>query len=505
MIELFIQGFEAVFTPVILLFMACGTALGILFGALPGITATLGVALCLPLTFGMDPIAGFAVLVSLYIGGISGGLISAILLNIPGTGSSVATTFDGYPLAQRGEAGKALGAGIVFSFLGTLFGVIVLIFFAPVIARVAIKFGPREFFALAFFSLTMIASLSGKSILKGLVSGCLGMTLAMVGAAPIDGLPRFTFGFYQFTAGFSLLPALVGLFAITEVLKAAENQDAGLIDSGRAKIKGFGFSVKEFLSQTKNFIVASLIGVGIGILPGIGGGTSNILAYGAIRGISQYPEKFGTGVIDGVVASETANNATIGGAMVPLLTLGIPGDTITAVLLGAFMVHGLQPGPMLFRSNPQLIYSIFAALIISNFMMIVIEFGFMRGFVRLLRIPKYILLPLVLVLCAIGAFSANNRIFDIWVLLAFGIIGVLLSRANYPQAPVILGFILGPFVETYLRRGMQFTRGNFWAFFQSPLACAFILIGVIIIAVNVYKYFSAFRRGKIAEMDGVND
>jgi putative tricarboxylic transport membrane protein len=505
MVELFINGLEAICTPVILLFMAGGTVLGILFGALPGITATLGVALCLPLTFGMDPVAGFAVLVSLYIGGISGGLISAILLNIPGTGSSIATTFDGHPMAKRGEAGKALGAGIVFSFLGTLFGIVVLIFLAPFIARIAIKFGPREYFALAFFSLTMIASLSGKSILKGLVSGCLGMALAMVGAAPIDGLPRFTFGFPQFTAGFSLLPALVGLFAIGEVLKAAENPDAGTIDSSQAKIKGFGFSMKEFIGQTKNFIVASLIGVGIGILPGIGGATSNILAYGAVRNISKYPEKFGTGIIDGIVATETANNATIGGAMVPLLTLGIPGDTITAVILGAFMVHGLQPGQMLFRSNPQLIYSIFAALVVSNFMMIVIEFGFMRGFVRLLRIPKYILLPLVLVLCAIGAFSANNRIFDIWVLLAFGVIGVLISRANYPQAPVILGFILGPFVETYLRRGMQFTRGNFFAFFQSPIACAFILIGVLIIALNLYKYFRAFTKGRLREMDGVND
>jgi putative tricarboxylic transport membrane protein len=351
-----------------------------------------------------------------------------------------------------------------------------------------------EFFGVTFFSITMITSLSGKSLLKSFVAGCLGMGLAMVGTAPIDGLPRFTLGFQEFQAGFSQLPALVGLFAIPEVLKAITEPSIVTVNAESARIKGFGFSLKEFFSQTKNTIVSSAIGVGIGILPGIGGATSNILAYGAVRRISKYPKKFGTGIIDGVVATETANNATVGGAMVPLLTLGIPGDTITAVLLGAFMVHGLQPGPMLFRNNSSLIYAIFAAMVIANIMMIVIEFGFMRGFVKLLRIPKGILLPLVLVLCAIGAFSANNRIFDVWVLLGFGIVGVILSRADYPQAPVILGFILGPYVETYLRRGMQFSRGDFLAFFQSPIACVFILIGVAVIVLNSIKYFKTFAK-----------
>jgi putative tricarboxylic transport membrane protein len=494
MVDLFIQGLGAICAPSTLILMMLGTALGILFGALPGITATLGVALCLPLTFSMEPIAGFAVLISLYIGGISGGLISAIFLNIPGTGSSVATTFDGSPMARKGEGGKALGAGIVFSFIGTFIGIIVLVFFAPFLAKIALKFGPMEFFGVTFFSLMMIASLSGKSLLKGLVAGCVGMGLAMVGTAPIDGLPRFTFGFQEFQAGFSLLPALVGLFAIPEVLKAIADPAMASIDADNVRIKGFGFSFKEFAGQIKNLMVSSVIGVGVGILPGVGGGASNIMAYGAVRGISNYPEKFGTGIIDGIVASETANNATIGGAMVPLLTLGIPGDTITAVLLGAFMVHGLQPGPMLFRNNTSLIYAIFAAMIVANIMMLVIEFGFMRGFVRLLRIPKGILLPLVLTLCVIGAFSANNRIFDIWVLLGFGIVGVILSRADYPQAPVILGFILGPYVETYLRRGMQFSRGDFFAFFKSPVACVFILIGLATLVFNVVKYLKNFAK-----------
>jgi putative tricarboxylic transport membrane protein len=496
--DMLLQGFQAICNPTTLILMTFGTALGILFGALPGITATLGVALCLPLTFGMEPITGFAVLISLYIGGVSGGLISAILLNIPGTGSSVGTTFDGHPLAAKGQGAKALGVGIVFSFLGTLFSIIVLAFFAPFVARMALKFGPVEFFALAFFSITMIAGLSGKSILKGLVSGCLGMILAMVGSAPLDGTHRFTFGNFEFIAGFSMLPALVGLFAIGEVIKASSAGEVMSVDIAQAKIKGFGFSFKEFTGQTKNFIISSLIGTGIGILPGIGGATSNLLAYGAVRGASKHPEKFGTGIIDGVVATETANNATIGGAMVPLLTLGIPGDTITAVLLGAFMVHGLQPGPMLFRNNALLIYSILAAMIIANFMMLALEFGLMRGFVRLLTIPKHLLLPLVLVLCVVGAFSTNNRIFDIWVLLGFGIIGVIIKGGGFPQAPVILGFILGPYVETYLRRGMQFTRGSFPAFFKSPIAFVFIAIGVLVLASALIKYLLASLKAKNA-------
>ncbi|MGE4353695.1 MAG: tripartite tricarboxylate transporter permease [Oscillospiraceae bacterium] len=498
--QLFIEGLISVCTPFNLVIMLIGTALGILFGALPGITATLGVALCLPLTFGMEPIQGFAMLCALYIGGTSGGLISAILLNIPGTGSSVATTFDGHPMSKNGQSGKALGIGVVFSFFGTLISIAVLIFLAPQIAKIAVKFGAKEYFALSFFSLTMICSLSGKSLFRGLVSGTLGMTLAMVGAAPIDGLPRFTFGLPALSAGFSLLPGLVGLFAINEVLKAASSPETAQVKAD-VHIKGFGFSFQEFKQQQKNMVIAAAIGVGIGILPGIGGGTSNILAYGAVRSASKYPDKFGTGIIDGIVATETANNASIGGAMVPLLTLGIPGDTITAVLLGAFMVHGLQPGPMLFKTNGELIYAIFAALIVASVMMIIIEFLFMRGFIRLLTIPKYILLPIVMVLCTIGAFSTNNRIFDMWVLLIFGVIGVLLAKAGYPQAPVILGFILCPYVETYLRRGLQVARGNFWAFFKAPISGTFIVLALVVIALNVIKYakMSATERVAVSE------
>jgi putative tricarboxylic transport membrane protein len=352
-----------------------------------------------------------------------------------------------------------------------------------------------EYFALSFFSLTMVAGLSGKSIMKGMVSACIGMMLAMVGAAPIDGYARFTLGFHAFDAGFNLLPALVGLFAVSEVLKTAKTayltKNTNL---GDTRIKGFGFSLKEFISQIKNMFVSAFLGVGIGILPGIGGGSSNIIAYGVAKNSSKHPEKFGTGIIDGVVASETANNASIGGAMVPLLTLGIPGDTITAVLLGAFMLHGLQPGPMLFQNNSGFVYAIFAAMIIAAFMMLFVELVFIRGFVKVLNIPKYLLIPIILVLCVVGAFAVNNRIFDIWVFLGFGIVGAFLSNSNYPLAPVILGFLLGPYVELYFMRGMQLTRGNFIPFLTSPISGIFILVAILTFILGVYRNLRERKR-----------
>lgn len=488
MFDLLINGFMDVFTFYNLMLILIGTILGIIFGALPGITATLGIVVCLPITYGMSAISGFSMLIGLYIGGMSGGLISATLINIPGTGGSVATCFDAYPMSMKGEGGKALGVGIVCSFIGTIFSIILLSLIAPNLAKIAIRFGPMEYFALSFFSLTMVAGLSGKSIMKGMVSACIGMMLAMVGEAPIDGYPRFTLGFHAFDAGFSLLPALVGLFAVSEVLKTVKTTDSKTeINLGDTRIKGFGFTLKEFVSQIRNMFVSAVIGVGIGILPGIGGGASNIIAYGVAKNTSRHPEKFGTGIIDGVVASETSNNASIGGAMVPLLTLGIPGDTITAVLLGAFMVHGLQPGPLLFRNNSDFVYAIFAAMIIASFMMLFVELVFIRGFIKVLNIPKYLLIPAILVLCIVGAFAVNNRLFDLWVFLGFGIIGALLSKFDYPLAPVILGFLLGPYVELYLMRGMQLTRGNFLPFLKSPISGIFILIAVLTFIVSIYR------------------
>lgn len=492
MIELFVSGLLALSTLQNIGIILFGTVIGIIFGSIPGLTASMAVALCLPISFGMQPMSAFALLISLYIGGVSGGLISAITLNIPGTPSSIATTFDGSPMAKQGQAGKALGVAVFFSFLGTLFGIAVLVFIAPPLAEVAVQFGSYEYFALAVFSLTLIAGLAGKSMLKGLAAGAIGMGLAMVGLAPIDGVPRFTFGNHQFDNGFDLLPALVGLYAISEIMKSSEEKTAfGQDNVISAKIRGFGFSLAEFKSQIVNFLRSSAIGTGIGILPGIGGGTANIIAYAAARKGSKEPEKFGTGVIDGIVASEASNNACIGGAMVPLLTLGIPGDGVTAMILGGFAIHGMQPGPLLFENNPQFIYAVFAALTLSAVAMLAVEYLGMRWFVKILSLPKHYILPAVLVLCLVGSYGVNNRMFDVWTLLLFGFLGYGMDKLSFPLPPIILGFILGPMVETNLRRGLQMSKGSFIPFLTTPISGFFLAIAAVFIVMTAVNQLKA--------------
>lgn len=488
MFDMFWVGFSAILEPIALILILVGVVVGIVFGAVPGLTGTMAVAICVPLTYTMQPIQGIAFLIGLYIGSCSGGLISAILLNIPGTLSSIATTFDGAPMAKKGQAGKALGAGIVFSFLGGMFSFLILFFIAPPIADIAVQFGPIEYFSIALFALTLVSSVSGHSLLKGLLSALLGIAISLVGISPIDGLPRYTYGMSELNAGFALLPTLIGIFAVSELLKTARE---GLPDEAHTisdyKIKGFGFSLRELKEQLSNFVRSSLIGTAIGILPGIGGSTSNLLAYITAKNRSKHPEKFGTGILDGVVASESANNASIGGSLVPLLTLGIPGDGVTAMLLGALMIHGLTPGPLLFTTNGDLIYGIFAALIVANLFMLMVEFCGIRVFVQILRVPKYILMPVIMVLCAVGTFGNNNRLFDVWVTLVFGIVGYLLSRFEYPLTPVILGFVLGSMAELNFRRGMMLTQGSLLPFLTKPISAVFLLAALLSVALSIYK------------------
>lgn len=486
--ELLIQGLAAMLTAQNILFVFFGTALGIIFGAIPGLTATMAVVLCLPLTFGMNPLSGMALLIGLYIGGISGGLISAILLNIPGTPSSIATTFDGHPMAKRGEAGKALGVGIVSSFFGGFFSILVLILISPLLASVALKFTSFEYFSLAVFAISMVAGMSEKNLEKGILSGVFGMLFAVVGSAPIDGTARFTFGNYNLQAGFQLVPVLIGMYALTEVIDAAGVQDS--VEKNQIRdysIKGFGFRWAEFFKQKWNLLRSSVIGTLIGIMPGVGPGLSNIVSYLAAKNNSKYPEKFGTGIMDGIIASEAANNASIGGAMVPLITLGIPGDATTALLLGALTLHGLRPGPLLISTNPQIVYGIFGALIIANIFMLVIEYFGMRVFTRLLVIRKQYLLPVVVALCVIGCIGINNRVFDAITIFIFSIVGYLFKKFDFPITPMVLGFILGPMAEENLRRALMFSQGSFAPFVTRPISACFLLVSVIVVVLAVRK------------------
>ncbi len=476
MLDIFLTSFTALLQPHILLLMLAAAVAGVVIGALPGLNATMAVAVLLPLTYSLGADVGLAVLIAVYIGGISGGLVSSILLRIPGTPSSVATTFDGYPLAQQGQAIKALGTAMFASFVGGILSLCVLMMFAPLLAKLAIRFGPAEYFSLSLMALMLVVVLSANNLIKGLLAGLLGLAFCLVGLAPIDGMQRYTFGSIDLMAGIGLVPFMIGLFAIAQILrevfKADEPREINL------DIRGVGVTLAEVRRNLVNVARSAGIGVGVGVLPGIGGAASNMLAYAAAKQASKNPESFGKGNVDGVWASETANNASIGGALLPLITLGIPGDGVTAIMIGGFMIHGLQPGPLLFRENPEVVGSIYGAFLIACVLVLAFQLLTVRVFPRILAIPRHFLLPTICVLAVIGSFAADNHFSDIWLMLGFGIIGFLLERYGFPLSPMVLGFVLGPIVEENLRRAMMFSDGNALTFVTQPISATFLAVAI---------------------------
>lgn len=496
-----IQGFLAISGFSTLTLLCVGIIIGIIFGAIPGLSAFTALCLMLPLTFGMQPINGLSFLLAIYVGAVSGGLISAILLNIPGTPSSIATCFDGAPMAKKGEAGRALGIGIVFSFVGGIFSALVLTYFGPPIAHFALRFSPYEYFAVILFALTTVSSLASGNILKGLLSCLLGISLAFVGDDMLSSYSRYTFGLSQLDTGFNIVPLLIGVFAVSQILEeaASEKKKLDLSQRHKVKIKGFGFSLKEFISQLPNAIPSALIGLGIGILPGIGGNVSNLMAYAFVKKRSKYPEKFGTGIIDGIVASETSNNAAVGGALIILLTLGIPGDNATAIILAGFTLHGITPGPLLFQSSGDLVYALFAAFIAANVLMLIFEFLGINLYVKLLSIPKSILLAVVLVFCFIGSFSANNRVFDIVLMVVFGFMAYALKKNKFPLSPLVVGFILAPLLEVNLRRSLMRSEGSLMPILTSPIALVFLAATLVMVVLAIRGEIMEAKRSKSAE------
>ena len=491
MLESFALGLAGVATPAGLISIVGGVFVGIIFGAVPGLSATMALALFLPVTYSMDSVTAVVLLTSLYVGGISGGLISAILTGIPGTPSSVATTFDGWPMTQKGQGVKALGVGVVASFGGSIFSTIILIFADPALAAIAIKFGNYEYFAIALFSLSMMCGLAGDNLWKGILSGLTGCMFATVGMDAIGAVKRFTFGSRLIQNGFNTLPVLIGLFAVAEIVarvgSARSAKPEKAVEVNMKGIKGFGFSVKETVGQIRNFIMCSAIGTAIGILPGIGGGAANVMAYSVSQSTSKYPEKYGTGVIDGIVATESSNNAAVGGALVPLLALGIPGDTVTAMLLGGLTLHGVTAGPLMFTEHADVVYSVFITMLVATVVMLFMEFYGLRVFAKLLAIPKYYLLPAIFLCCIVGAYGTRHNVFDVWSVLVFGLVGVIFSKLKVPSAPFILGFIIGPLAENNLRRGLMFAQGNFAMFFTRPIADVFFAAAVFSLCFGVYR------------------
>lgn len=458
-----------------ILIAAFGVAIGIIFGAIPGMTATMAVATFLPLTYAYDMEMALYLLLGLYVGGISGGLVPAILINIPGTPSSLCTTFDGAPMAKRGESERAMKIGITASFMGGMISLAVLAVFTPVLAGWAIKFSAVEKFLIILFALTVIAALSKGQMLRGIWIGLVGALIALMNQFPVNNAYRMVPAFCkaEMQQGFQLFPVLMGLFAISQMLEECESGMHAKYGKDDAKdvstTVAYSFR-KDFKGQTVNVIRSSLIGTLMGILPGVGGSAASLLAYSQAKSFSKHPELMGTGQPEGLIASESSNNGLTGGALVPLLSLGIPGDATTAVLIGAFMLQGIQVGPLFITNHPYIWNTILVALLISNILMYIIMFFPIKLLAKIILIPQERLYPVVLMMCTVGAYATmNGRMFDVWCMLLFGVIGYLLKKLKFPTTCFLIGFILGGDLEDYFIQAITAYDGRLTGFFVRPI------------------------------------
>lgn len=471
-----IQAVPAVVQPDLLLLLAGAVLLGIIAGALPGISSTMGVAVIAPLTFTLQPFPGIISLLGLYCGSVYGGSISAILLGIPGTPGAVATTLDGYTMGRKGQAGRALGISTISSFVGGMVSCLALALLSYPIANFALAFGPREYLAVAVFALTAVANLSGGSFLMGALSALIGMFLASIGIDETFGVSRFHFGTSYLMGGISFIPAIIGLFAVPETLANIETI---------SRINRLTLQVSKVLPGWRTLLAllpaqlrSGVIGTIVGAVPGTGSDVAAIVAYSQGKNFSRHPERFGTGYEEGIACPESGNNAATGGTMIPLLTLGIPGGAVTAIVLGTFMVHGLHPGPLLLRNNAELVYQIFVGLFIANIFMLVFGLLGARLFAKVLRIPTSILSPLILLLCVLGAFSMRNSLADIYTMLGIGLVGFVMLKIGIPRAPLVIGLILGPLVESELARSLVLIRVS-WMEFFTPISTAVWILAAL--------------------------
>lgn len=495
--ELMFTSYAAVFTPSILFMICVGTVAGIVIGALPGLTATMGVALLVPLTFGRPPLESLSMLMGIYCGAMYGGAISAILIRTPGTPAAAATVMEGYPMAKRGEAGRAMAMALFASFFGGIVGALIMTFASPFVSSVALEFGPVEYFGLAIFGLSVIISISGRSLIKGMMSAFFGLLICTTGFDPISGFPRFTFGLVEMMEGPPFIPTLIGLFAVSEVFN--EVQKDGVVQQLKAKLDQYLPSWADIKYCFKELCRSSIIGTIIGAIPGAGGDIAAFISYGEAKRASKNPERYGHGEIEGLAASECANNSCSGGAMIPLLSLGVPGDAVTAVLLGAFVIQGLQPGPMLYREHMDIVYQIFASMMLAQFAMQFIGMAGIQLFARVIMVDRAILTPAIFVLSCVGAFAMRGNIFDVYVTLFFGVLGYVMMRYDYPLSPILLALILGPMAEANLRRALVISNGEFSILFSRPIAVGLMILAVVslILAIRGHKKVEA----KLAEQE----
>lgn len=468
------QGTQAIAGWAPLLAIFCGVVLGILVGAMPGLSPSMGVALLVPFTYGMSPTVALLLLVAIYIGASYGGSITAITINAPGTASAVVTAIDGYALTRQGKAKRALGVSLVASTVAGMIGTLILVGFAGPLASIATRFHPAEYFALAVFGLATVASMAGNHWLKAFIAAVLGLLLNTIGTDPISGFTRFAFGVTPLSDGFALIPALIGLFALSEVLVALDRKVEPPAADGSAT-GGTWPKVRDYWRLKRTMLVSSVMGTLIGVFPGAGAVIASFISYDVAKRMSRQPETYGRGSEEGVAAAEAANSGSVGGALVPLLTLGIPGSATTAVLIGAMMIHKLAPGPQLFTGKPEVVNGIFAGLFVANLMLLAVGLLGSRLWIKVTSVPKPVLHTLVAAMSILGAYAVRNSLFDVYCCVGFGLLGWWLKRHHYPVAPIVLGLVLGSIAETNFRRAVM--MDGFGVFFQRPVSAVMLALG----------------------------
>ena len=476
--QAYLQALGILLQPVNFLVMYVCALVGCVLGAIPGLSGGLGITLLLPMTFALNTEISFAMLVGMYVGGVSGSFIAAVLVGIPGSASSIGTCYDGYPMTKNGKAAKALSIGITGSFIGTFVSVIVAMLCSGAIADIALKLGPWEYFSLCLMAITMVVGLSNGSIYKGLLSAFIGLFLATIGADKGTNQLRFTFGNTNLYGGINMVCLLMGTFALQQVATAYAKGQQDMPPVDTSSLKGFGLTLADFVSNAKTIVVSLLIGLFIGFLPGMGSGISNLIAYGQAKKMDKHPEKFGTGYDPGVWATEVANTAGAGGALIPMISLGIPGDGTTVLLLSAMTIKGLQAGPMFIKNNPVLAALIFLIVLVSAILIFFTELGTKRWFPYLLKAPYHYLFSAIMMICFMGSFSATTSMFSVFLMIGFGVLGVVMDMFGMPMTPLMLSFILGPKIEEYFRTGVSYARGDYTRFLTRPISLIFILIAV---------------------------
>jgi putative tricarboxylic transport membrane protein len=488
--QLLMGGFATALQPVNLLFALIGCVLGTLIGVLPGVGPAAGTAILIPITVVLDPTGAIIMLAAIYYGAMYGGTITSVLINTPGEAASVITCLDGYQMAKQGRAGPALAIAAIGSFIGGTVATLGLVLIALPLTRFALKFGPPEFFALMVVGLSLVTGLAGKSLVRALISAILGLLLAQIGIDPVMGAPRFTFDRMELLDGFGIVPVVMGLFGIGEILLNAEARAQRVFDTSMSALIP---TMQDLKKSAGPIARGTVLGFFLGLIPGIGAIVPTFLAYSVEKRVSKTPEKFGTGMIEGVAGPETANNSYANAALIPLFTLGIPSSPTTAILMGAFMMNGLIPGPSLFKEHAEFAWAVIASLYIGNLILVILNLPFIPLWVRVLKIPYSILMTLVLGFSVVGVYSLNSSAFDIGVMLAFGIVGYLFKKLDIPTAPLVLTLVLGPLMERGLRQSLEMSRGDFSILFTRPLSAILLAIGAAVFLTSTFRALTPVR------------